>query len=350
MSSSLGFELHALEVVAAVCELNSMTLAARQLGMTQPAVSYTIRQLETALGITILDRTHRPLTPTTAGYWLAQAAGRVLREAQQIPLAVRHLETGMAVQLRIGLVDSLSVPFVPELVRATESSIRSLSISSGLARSLRAGLMDHNLDLLITNDGMEGIDGLLRHPILAEPYVLVVPQKGEAEWEKMSLAELGQRLPLIRWNARSHIAADIERHLRRLRLELPRRFEFESAGVILAMVEAGLGWSLLTPLSIFEVKARVPRVRTLPVPGPAFSRHLDLISRAGEIDALAGRIAEVSQRILRNRYLPEILRLAPWLEGQVLVGGADRKIVVGGADRQVLAGGAERPPPARRGR
>ncbi len=348
MSSSLGFELHALEVVAAVCELNSMTLAARQLGMTQPAVSYTIRQLETALGITILDRTRRPLTPTTAGYWLAQAAGRVLREAQQIPLAVRHLETGMAVQLRIGLVDSLSVPFVPQLVRATESSIRFLSISSGLARSLRAGLMDHNLDLLITNDGMEGIDGLLRHPILTEPYVLVVPQKGE--WETMSLAELGQRLPLIRWNARSHIAADIERHLRRLRLELPRRLEFESAGVILAMVEAGLGWSLLTPLSIFEVKARMPRIRTLPVPGPAFSRHLDLISRAGEIDVLAGRIAEVAQRILRNRYLPEILRLAPWLDGQVLVGGADRQVPVGGADRQVLFGGADRPPPARRGR
>ena len=348
MSSSLGFELHALEVVAAVCELNSMTLAARQLGMTQPAVSYTIRQLETALGITILDRTRRPLTPTTAGYWLAQAAGRVLREAQQIPLAVRHLETGMAVQLRIGLVDSLSVPFVPQLVRATESSIRFLSISSGLARSLRAGLMDHNLDLLITNDGMEGIDGLLRHPILTEPYVLVVPQKGE--WETMSLAELGQRLPLIRWNARSHIAADIERHLRRLRLELPRRLEFESAGVILAMVEAGLGWSLLTPLSIFEVKARMPRIRTLPVPGPAFSRHLDLISRAGEIDVLAGRIAEVAQRILRNRYLPEILRLAPWLDSQVLVGGADRQVPVGGADRQVLFGGADRPPPARRGR
>jgi DNA-binding transcriptional LysR family regulator len=108
-----------------------------------------------------------------------------------------------------------------------------------------------------------------------------------------------------------------------MRLELPRRFEFDSADVILAMVGAGLGWAVVTPLSIFEVKARLPKIRMLPIPGPGFSRHLDLVSRAGEIDVLAGRIAALSRRILRNRYLPEMLRLAPWLNGKVHVGSAD---------------------------
>ena len=326
MGYSAGFELRALEVVATVCELNSMTLAARHLGMTQPAVSQTIQRLESSLGVTIIDRRRRPLTPTTAGYWLAQAAGRILKDAQQIPVAIRHLESGKALQLRIGLVDSLSSPFVPDLVGKLKSSTHYLAISAGLARGLRAGLIDHNLDLIITNDGMEGIDGLLRHPILSETYILAVPQKLDLNWEKVGLAELGQKLPLIRWNARSHIGADIERHLRRLRQEIPRRFEFDSAEVILSMVGAGHGWAFVTPLSIFEVKARLPKVRTLPVPGPAFSRQLDLVSRAGELDVLAGRIAEISRGIIRSRYLPEMLRLAPWLNGKVVVGGADQYV------------------------
>lgn len=320
MGYSVGFELRALEVVATVCELKSMTLAARRLGMTQPAVSQVIRRLESLLGVAIIDRRRRPLTPTTAGYWLAQAAGRILKDAQQVSMAIRYLESGKAPQLRIGLVDSLSSPFVPNLVRRLQSSVHYLSISTGLARDLRAGLVDHSLDLIITNDGMEGIDGLLRCPIFLEPYILAVPQKPDLNWEEIGLPELAQRLPLIRWNARSHIGADIERYLRRLSLEVTRRFEFDSVEVILTMVQSGLGWAFVTPLSICEVKARLPKIRTLPVPGPAFARKLDLISRAGEIDVLAGRIAEISRNILRNHYLPEMLRLAPWLGEKVIVG------------------------------
>lgn len=323
MESSLRFDLRALEVVAAVCELHSMTLAGRRLGMTQSAVSQAIRHLEASLGVAIVDRKRRPLTPTTAGSWLAAAAGRILRDARQIPVAMRHLESGKVLQLRIGLVDSLSSPFVPDLVEKLKSSIRYLSVSAGLARGLRAGLIEHDLDLIIINDRMDGIDGLFRHLILVEPYIVVVPRAFDPGREKIGLAELGRRLPLIRWDPRSHIAADIEINLRRMRIEVPRRFEFDSPDLILAMVGAELGWAIVTPLSIFEVKARLPKVRTMPVTGAAFSRRLDLVSRAGEIDALAGRIAALSCRIIRRSYLPEILRLAPWLDGKVLIGGSD---------------------------
>ncbi|WP_216074001.1 LysR substrate-binding domain-containing protein, partial [Acinetobacter baumannii] len=82
---------------------------------------------------------------------------------------------------------------------------------------------------------------------------------------------------LIRWAARSHIGADIERQLRRLRLDIPRQFEFDSARTILGMVAAGLGWAIMTPLSIFEMKPLLANVRLLPFPGPHFSRQLAIV-------------------------------------------------------------------------
>jgi hypothetical protein len=58
----------------------------------------------------------------------------------------------------------------------------------------------------------------------------------------------------------------------------------------------------------------------MPFPGPHFSRQIHLISRAGELDRVSSRIARLSRRILKEKYLPGMLRIAPWLRGQIIVG------------------------------
>ena len=165
MHSIDGLDFRALEVFATVCELHNMTLAARQLGMTQPAVSHTIKRLEEVTGVVLVDRSRRPLTVTTAGLWLAQAATQILNEARQIPIALRHIDKGLELRLRIGLVDSLSDPFVPELVNQLHASIHYLSIINGIASVVRTGLLDRTLDLIITNDPMDDADGIVRRTI-----------------------------------------------------------------------------------------------------------------------------------------------------------------------------------------
>ena len=313
----LGFDLHALEIFSAVCELRSMTRAARRLGLTQPAVSHAVKQLEAVLGSTLIDRDHRPLTPTTAGYWLAEASARILADTRHIPLAMRQLDRGLAVRLRIGIVDSLSVPFVPLMVRHLQSTIQYLSINSGMAPTLRRALLDHSLDLIITNDEMTDIDGLTQHLVLTEPYIAIVPQAMAAHTFDPLL--LSENLPLIRFSAQSQTAADIESQLRRMKLNIPRRFEFDVPSTILGMVAEGLGWAVATPLSIYEGRHLLPRIRMVPFPGPAFSRRVMLFTRAGEIDRIALKIAEVSRDIVRTHYRPEILRTADWLNARFLV-------------------------------
>ena len=319
MRSSSGFGLRALEVFCAVCETRSMTDAAKRLGMTQPAVSQAVKQLETAVGVALIDRKRRPLTPTTSGRWLTHAAAQILHDTEQIPIALRNLERSQKLHLRIGLVDSLSYPFAAIMVRRLEASVRYLSISSGLAQTLRVGLLEHNLDLVITNDSMEDVDGVIRRQLLSEPYILVVPSKIADSGVACDLRTLGLQLPLIRWASHSQIGAHVDQHLRRMRLDIPRRYEFESASSILDIISSGLGWALMTPLSIFDIKAVLNRIRILPMPAPVLSRRLELVSRAGEIDLLAERILRLSKRILRERYVPEALQVAPWLKDQIVV-------------------------------
>ena len=319
MKRLAGLDLRTLEVFAAVCETRSMTLAARRLQMTQPNVSHAIKQLESAMGVALIDRQRRPLTATSAGHWLAGYATQILQEVQQIPIAIRHLDRGLALRLRIGLVDTLADPFVSVMVKRLHSSIHYLAISAGLASVLRRGLIEHSLDLIITNDPMDDVDGIVRHAVLTEPYVVVVPRALSIEAPNLDLGRLAKEVPLIRWSAQSHIGADIERQLRRMRVEIPRRFEFDAGSTILSMVASGIGWAVMTPLSIYEIKPMLSRLRMLTFPGPAFTRRLAPFARVGEIQTPAERIAIIARQILRDRYVPEMLKVAPWLAGAVKV-------------------------------
>jgi DNA-binding transcriptional LysR family regulator len=199
-------------------------------------------------------------------------------------------------------------------------SLDTLAVSAGLAGALREAFSDHRLDVVLTNDPMDDVDGIVRHPLLSEPYILLVPRVLPAGAQETDLRSLSRTLNLIRWSAASHIGADIERHLRRLRVDVPRHFEFDSSDTMTGIVAAGLGWAVMTPLCLLNSIARQGAARAVPFPGAPFSRTLYLISREGELDRVCQRMARISRRILKERYLAGMLRIAPWLRNQIVIG------------------------------
>lgn len=320
MLSPLGFDLRSLEAFVVTCRKGSMAAAAQRLSMSQPAISQIIKCLETSLGVSLIDRRHRPLKLTANGVFLREAAEDLLADAQRIPSRLREIESGFPPGLRIGIVDSLASPFVPDLLSSLQTSLQTLSVAAGLAGALREAFVDSRFDIIITNDPMNDLDGLVRHTVFTEPYVLVVPERLAPDDSELDLATLAQTSNLIRWSSKSQVGAEIEQHLRRLRVEIPRRFEFDSSDTLVGIVEAGLGWTIMTPLCVVNSLARFQTARIMPFPGPKFFRKLSLISRAGEFDKIALRLAERSRDILREKYLPKMAQLGPWLDGQISVG------------------------------
>jgi DNA-binding transcriptional LysR family regulator len=297
-----------------------MAAAAKRLHMTQPAVSQIIKGLEVSLSSPLIDRSRRPLSLTSSGALLCDAAEQILTAAQRIPSRLRELEGGTPSRLRIGLVDSLACPFVPDLLSSLQGSIESLSVAAGLANSLRNGFTEHRHDIVLTNDPMEDVDGVVRYTLLSEPYLLLLPASLAGPAEVSDLRALARSSSLVRWSSQSQIGAEIERHLRRLGVEIPRRFEFDSSDTLTGIVAAGLGWAIMTPLCLLNSIARLGSARPRPFPGPHFSRRIYLICRAGELDRVSLRIARLATRILRERYLPGMLRIAPWLRGEIIIG------------------------------
>lgn len=317
---ALGFDLRSLEAFALTCRKGSMAAAAERMGMTQPAVSQIIKSLEDALGVALIDRRRRPLLPTASGVFLREAAERLLADAQLIPSRLREIEDGFPASLRIGVVDSLASPFVPELLSRLQPTLQSLSVSAGLAGALREAIINFRSDIIISNQSLDDVDGLVRHTILQEPYVLIVPPAVAESAGEMDLERLSRQLNLVRWSARSQIGRDIEQQFRRLRIEIPRRLEFDSSDTIVGIVAAGLGWAVVTPLCLINSMSRLGPARAVPFPGPVFSRRLSIISRKGELDNVALRLAQLARQIIREKYLSDMLRVGPWLEGKINLG------------------------------
>src|SRR6185295_19855237 len=101
-------DLSALRVFLAVSASGNMTTAAKDLGLTQSAVSQAVRHLEEILGAVLIDRSQRPLAPTAAGMVLQRRAASLVDDAESLVTMVRQVGTSKLPALRIGIIDSFA--------------------------------------------------------------------------------------------------------------------------------------------------------------------------------------------------------------------------------------------------
>lgn len=314
---ALPFDLRALEIFLAVCEQGAMAGAARRLGLTQPAVSQAVADLEGRIGLPLFDRSVRPLGLTAAGGVLRQKASALISEARQIAPALRETEHGRFALLRAGLVDSLSRALAAPLGGYLATLAEEVSVLSGLTASHASALLSRQMDLLIGLDELEDVEGLERFALVSEPYVLLLPADAEAPSRVEDLRQMA--LPLVRFSARSKTGIEVDRHLRRLKVELPRRLEFDTPQGVGATVAAGEGFAVTTPLCVHEGALDLTRVRFAPLPGPAIQRRLTLIARRQELGRLPREIAEFCRARLAQEVLPALVAAMPWLDGTLQV-------------------------------
>jgi DNA-binding transcriptional LysR family regulator len=255
----------------------------------------------------------------------SQRAGRLLeREAKDILARWRGLRTALypvAGQripvLRIGVIGLLSAMVVPDLVRCFKSRSDEIKVVSGLALDLHGLLVQGSVDVILTTDGLYNLDGFRRTKLVREPLVLVLPRRGNAIASVDDVRHLPW--PLIRLNPNSGMGRDIEHPLRRLRLEVVRFYEFDGLHTIVRMIVEGLGWTIATPISIFDARRGAASVRIEPFPGPAFSRDVFVVSRTGEHESIIGDLADCVRSTFRRTLLPRLRTATPWLDAESLL-------------------------------
>src|SRR6266849_10286754 len=110
-------KLRDLHVFFTAVQRGSMSKAAQQLGVSQPAVSEIIADLEHALGVRLLDRRPQGIEPTIYGNAVLKRSTAVFDELKQSIRDVEFLADPTTGEIRIGCVESLSATIVPQIAR-----------------------------------------------------------------------------------------------------------------------------------------------------------------------------------------------------------------------------------------
>ena len=109
-------DLKTLEVFCRIVELKSFTRAAEAVSLTQPTVSGHIKDLEDELGLRLLDRAGRTVTPTRAGAILHTYAQRILGLRAEAQQAIREHKGGLTGDLALGASSIPGAYLLPPLI------------------------------------------------------------------------------------------------------------------------------------------------------------------------------------------------------------------------------------------
>jgi DNA-binding transcriptional LysR family regulator len=312
-------DLRALQAFIAVCETGSMTGAAKQLGVTQSAISQAVSTLEREQGMALFDRDSRPPRPNVAGRALLELAGPLMEHAQIVSSRMGDAAHAGKLPVRLGCVDSFAATVGPELIRAVSGTPRQISLWSGLTPGLSKQLHDRELDVVVCTQSTLGDARIVEVPLFSEAFLFVVAKshlqgRRDVDWRTLVL-----ELPMIRYTARSVIGQQIERFARHLGIESPRRYEFDATDPLLSLVTARLGFAISTPLCLWQARHYLKDIEVLPLPaGRLGRRDFFLLYREGAWDDFAAEIVMLTRSVLDHTIYPALAQALPQLPDDAL--------------------------------
>ena len=179
-------DLRRLEVFHAVATRRSFSAAALALSYTQSTVSEAVAALERELGVTLLDRTSRPVGITPAGEVVLAHAETLLGHAGAIEDDLAALREGEAGRVRLSGFFTAWSTFLPEAIAAFSRERPRVALELGQAdppeamRRLRSG----DLDLAVTfrfepgDPADDPGERLVTTHLAHDPYSLAIPARG----------------------------------------------------------------------------------------------------------------------------------------------------------------------------
>lgn len=192
-----SIDFHSLQVFLAVAKHRSFTIAGEGLGMTQSAVSRRIQDLESSLGVKLVERTTRRVRLTRAGEsWLAEAT----RLINQKDTAVREFQENYGIKnpaIRVGLGDTIPFAHLPGIL--TARSPARLSIKTGGDELLAEKLLGFEVDLIVVSEIPQLPTDLSILHSYDDPFVLITPPGSNPDQDRKFISfnqatDLGRRM------------------------------------------------------------------------------------------------------------------------------------------------------------
>jgi DNA-binding transcriptional LysR family regulator len=286
----LNLHLQQLNYLRAVAGAGTLQDAARELNVSQPALSQALDEIERRLGLVLFERVGRRRRLNQDGLAVADFAVEILARAERFAMDLRRRQEGEGGELRVGTIDAGSLYILPEAVRRFRGAAPEvdLRLTVGTSAELEEALLRHDLDLAFVIGDERPDQRLDREPLLEEELFLYGPEgrkspRDDDDW--------------VHYPGRSHTREKIDRELA-ARGWTPRvRLESSNPQVLRQMVALGFGWSVLPRAVAESGPAPLKPARVRPV-----ARRRIVVSRrkaAGE-DARALRFLELARAWARR--------------------------------------------------
>lgn len=243
--------LRHMKIFLAVYQEQQITKAARQLCMTQPAVTRAIQEIEAYYGVRLFERINRKLYITQTGTMFYTYAVHIVDCFDQMEKGLRDWDQ-LGV-LRVGATIALGTDLLPKVLVRFQQANPSLQIRSVVSNgaALQQALLDNQLDFAVI-EGSVGQEELASRAIAPDRLVLILPPDDpRAKWEHLALRDLADDPFLLR-DKGSVGRAFLERVFALHELPLQPVMESVSTQAIIQAVHLGLGISFLPERLVAE--------------------------------------------------------------------------------------------------
>ena len=302
----------ALKAFITMAESNSLSDAARKAGVTQPAMSRTLKNLEKLFGTSLVERRTKPVKLTAAGHILKRNADLIVGDLRRLNAKVRENSAKGLVQCRMGLVTSCSEVFGSSLLGTLNKQTQYIAFRSGLTPPLTEDFLNRDIDILISDETLDGVDKIERFKLFKDPLFMVLPKKPTMPRD-MPMSKILESLPLIKYGRHSYIGGHVEVALRRMKLSTEVRYETDDTHTLVNFVKDGRGWGVLSHLCLVQVLHLKDHIICRELDKGRHGRDIYLICRKGELGSLPNRIAKIVRQIFIHDVFPQLKQMEPWM-------------------------------------
>jgi DNA-binding transcriptional LysR family regulator len=285
-----------VQAFISIADLASFQRAANELHISQTAITRRLQNLETHLGVKLIERTTRTVALTATGSDFLPQARRLMSELSNA--LVEIFESGKARRgdVCIACVPTAGIQFLPKIIQEYSDSYPENRIT----------ILDHSsaavADAVLRREAELGINvAQTHHPdlastrLLTDQFTLVcrddhpLASKKSLAWKQLA------HYPLIfagEANANRHV---LDQALRSSKVKLQLFYEVQRSSTALGLVAQGVAIAVVPQLAV--QKGAYPRLRVVALVDPIVSRFLVLLTRkAAHLSPAARALHELIRR------------------------------------------------------
>ncbi len=268
-----------LEYIIALAKYENFLEASKQCFVTQPTLSIQVQKLEEYLGVTIFDRSKKPLKPTEIGKKIIEQAKIIIHEYKRIEEILMESKNVLEGEFRLGIIPSVSVSLLPVFLKSFTQKYPKIKLvlSELQTEEMMKKLQNEEIDAGIASTPLNDPQ-LIEKPLYLEPFFLFIHSENPL-FQKKEIKEadlVDQEILLMN---EGHCFRNQVTQICKLRKNKGIFFESGSFQTLISLVEQNLGITLLPFLVTEGIKSPKQKQMIRKITGITPSRQISLIYR-----------------------------------------------------------------------